>query len=373
MNIRLSFTTISVILLTTLFIWSCAEDDADDSGSEDNFDRGALLENYADNYILPGLGQMESEMLALQTAGNQFTADPSEQNLQEVRQAYMIANLTWQRIAFVGTGPFANTDLVLNLNIYPTDIAALKSAVQDGTVNLDLPANRDIKGFAALDYMLYGVDDNDEGPLDRFNDNSDAWETYLMLVIDDMVERITEVGDLWNGYRDDFVSSTGSSANASFDMLANDYIFYYEKYLRAGKMGIPLGVFTGTENPQTVESYYNPDFSKEQFLTGLAAMEGFFNGRGWNGTDGIGFADYLSSIQENCNCERIAPVISSQFETAATAVSNLSDFRAEIEADGVATDMLNAYEEVQALVPIFKVDMVSALSVSIDYMDADGD
>ena len=37
------------------------------------------------------------------------------------------------------------------------------------------------------------------------------------------------------------------------------------------------------------------------------------------------------------------------------------------------SQMLYAYDAVQALVVYFKVDMLQSLSISVDYIDADGD
>ncbi|MDO1502669.1 hypothetical protein Q2T40_21565 [Winogradskyella maritima] len=64
--------------------------------------------------------------------------------------------------------------------------------------------------------------------------------------------------------------------------MVNDYIFYYEKYLRAGKMGIPLGVFSGSTLPRNVEAYYEATISNDLFLEGLSAVQDFFNGNHFN-------------------------------------------------------------------------------------------
>ena len=48
-----------------------------------------------------------------------------------------------------------------------------------------------------------------------------------------------------DGYRDEFVNKDGSTATSSVNKLVNDYLFYYEKFLRAGKIGMPAGVFSG--------------------------------------------------------------------------------------------------------------------------------
>ena len=54
-------------------------------------------------------------------------------------------------------------------------------------------------------------------------------------------------------------------------------------------------------------------------------------------------------------------------------VEALQAFKTEIEENSPPTDMLMAYDEVQRAVPLMKVDMVSAMSIAIDFVDADGD
>ena len=61
-----------------------------------------------------------------------------------------------------------------------------------------------------------------------------------------------------------------------------------------------------------------------------------------------------------------------QFENAFNQLSQLDDnFVTQIEFNN--TDMLLTYDAIQLLVVYFKVDMLQALGVSVDYVDADGD
>ncbi|HAI40291.1 MAG TPA: peptidase M75, partial [Maribacter sp.] len=152
------------------------------------------------------------------------------------------------------------------------------------------------------------------------------------------------------------------------------YIFYYEKYLRAGKMGIPLGVFSGSTLPRNVEAYYEATISNDLFLEGLSAVQDFFNGNHFNSsTQGESLASYLDALNTLKNGEDLSTLINDQFNTAKNMVLDLSAFRAEIENSNPPTSMLLAYDEVQKAVPMLKVDMVSAMSISIDFVDADGD
>ena len=135
-------------------------------------------------------------------------------------------------------------------------------------------------------------------------------------------------------------------------------------------MGIPLGGFTGIQVPTTIESYFYPELSNELFQDGLNAVQNYINGFAF-GTENPGesLASYLTTLNE----EALRDEILAQFESARTAVAALEPFRTEIETNAPALDMLAAYDEVQRAVAMLKVDMVSSMSIAIDFVDADGD
>ena len=341
------------------------------------FARGSVLENWTDNFIMPGYAAFKSELEALKAAADTFTANPDMTNLEALRAAWLSAYTTWQRISMFEIGPAESIGFRLQINTYPTDADLLESYVTNGGYDLKLPSNRDVKGFPALDYLLHGLAASEDAILARYaqDANKDAYHTYLSDVLDDMIEVATQVENDWiSGYRDTFVQNDGSSATASLDRMINDYIFYYEKFLRAGKMGIPLGVFTGSVAPQTLEAYYRPEVGKDLFLEGLAAVKDLFNGASFAGSgSGPSLASYLQSLNALKDGSRLDILINDQLDIARDQVAALGTFRDEIENNNPPTAMLVAYDEVQRVVPLFKVDMVSAMSISIDFVDADGD
>ena len=70
--------------------------------------------------------------------------------------------------------------------------------------------------------------------------------------------------------------------------------------------------------------------------------------------------------------KEVVPVIISQISDAVEQVNQLdNDYVFQINSNN--TSMLYAYDAIQLLVVSFKVDMLQALSVSVDYVDADGD
>ena len=387
----------TLALIVPLVVWACSSDNgseepntdddisisdddgmvSDDDGTSVSFDRGALLTNWADNIIVPAYNAFLIDQQALQTAFTNFQGDPSTVTLSALREAWLTAYKSWQRVSLYEIGPAEDDGLRLNINTYPSDITLIGDHIASGSYDLALPSNRDTKGFPALDYLINGLGDDEAQIVAVFADagTGQAYFDYAQDLLDDIEQRVTTVRDAWtSGYRDTFVQNDGASATASVDRFVNDFIFYYEKFLSAGKMGIPLGVFSGTTAPNTIEALYRPGVSNELFLVGLQAVQDFFNGKHFGSEQmGEGLASYLQDLNTVKDGAALDALINDQFDTARTMVDTLNSFSDEIANNNPPTDMLLAYDEVQRAVPLLKVDMVSAMSIAIDFVDADGD
>jgi len=357
-------------------VWACSSDNENEEELVANFERDAMLINWADNIIIPSYEAFSNELSALNTSFAAFKTDASEANLTNFRASWVSAYKMWQRVSMFEIGPAETVGLRLNINIYPTDTQKIDGYIASGIYDLSLSSNRNAKGFPALDYLINGLGENDAAIIVKFNDaNKDATLAYIEAVLNNMNTLTNNVVAVWKStYRTAFVSNDGASATASVDRLVNDYIFYYEKFLRAGKMGIPIGVFSGSTLPKNLEAYYHSEISKELFLEGLNAVQDFFNGKHFGtAATGESLASYLDDLNTVKNGENLNKIINNQFNTARSAISGLGSFRSEIENNKPPTTMLLSYDEVQKIVPLLKVDMVSAMSVSIDFVDADGD
>ena len=65
-------------------------------------------------------------------------------------------------------------------------------------------------------------------------------------------------------------------------------------------------------------------------------------------------------------------MIRDQLSVATAAIEGLDDNLArQVESDNLS--MLNAYDQLQRLVPLLKIDMVQSMGVNIDFVDTDGD
>lgn len=364
-----------LILLALLIFWSCT-DNGPAGPNVDDFDREAILVNWADNIIVPSFENLADQTEELKLASETFSTTPTQQNLSTLREQWLESYKAWQHVSMFEMGKAMELRYRDNLNIYPTDPDEIRDNIEGGSYNLELPSLNDSQGFPALDYLLYGLADSDEELLSYYttNENADAYKTYVT----DLTTRINTLTDTvleeWKtGFRDDFVSNTGNGANSSLDMMVNDYIFYYEKALRAGKIGIPAGVFSGSPLSSHVEGFHSGGFSKALFLESLDAAQNFFNGTHFGSDEsGESLRSYLEFLDTTKDGESLASLINNQFEVARQEAQQLNDnFAEQVESNN--TMMLSSYDELQRNVVFMKVDMLQALNINVDYVDADGD
>lgn len=375
-NFRLFFLLLSLPLL----LWGCT-DDGPSGPDADDFDRQAILENWADNLVIPAYEAFEVKAAELDDAATTFAADPTEANFNTLKSSFEEAYLSFQSVSMFEIGPamIGSQSVKLRnlLNSYPTNVERIASNISSGgSVNLELPSQIVAQGFPALDYLLFGSADSDAEILNLFSEGGEsaAYRTYLTGLTGRIQALAEGVLNQWQtGYRNEFVENSGNGGNASIDMMVNDYIFYYEKWLRAGKIGIPAGVFSGTPLPANVEAYYHGSFSRELALKALGAAQDFFNGAHFDGSgSGESLKSYLDYLDTRRDGSDLSALINTQFENARNEIEQLNqNFAQQVQQDN--TRMLRAYDELQQNVVYMKVDMLQALNINVDYVDADGD
>lgn len=161
-------------------------------------------------------------------------------------------------------------------------------------------------------------------------------------------------------------------------VAVNGYVLYYERYIRSGKIGIPSGAAigsTGVPYPEKVEALFRRNISRALAQNAHNAAERFFNGKDATaGTEGPSFKSYLDALgaKDATSNTLLSDIINSQFEEISVELDQLSpDLYQQIETDN--EKMADTYAAMQKLVRMLKVDMTSAMSVTITYTDNDGD
>lgn len=354
---------------------ACSSSDEGSGNNNDDFDRTALLTNLSNNIIVPVYQDLNTKLADLVTQKNVFIAEPNQVNLEAFRTSWYNAYKVWQSAEMINIGRAAEINYVFQMNIYPTNVSDIQNNIQSQNYDLAHVNNNDAVGFPALDYMLYGLAENDADLLGFYTTNSEApkYLAYTSDLTDQMNALTQDVTSSWSSYAQTFINNSNNTATGSINKLVNDFIYYYEKGLRANKIGIPAGNFSATPLPDRVEAHYRSDVSKALTTEAVTAVKDFFNGNSYNGSaSGESLASYLDYLNTIKNGEDLSTLINNQFDTAQSKIDILdSNYILQINTDN--TKMTEAYDALQMAVVLLKVDMLQALNISVDYVDADGD
>ena len=366
------------LIFSFIFLFSCSEDNSTPASS-DNYDRKELLSNLVNNIIIPAHQNFNNELQLFESTVNSFNDDRSISNLEMIQDQFIVAYRAWQYIEMFNIGYAEEIYYASKMNIYPANTTRILENINSDNVDLDGNSNQfSAQGFPAIDYLLFGVAENNIQILDIYSIDNNSNFTYLNLLVSKMIENTDAVIDYWETNRQDFINSTGNTSSSSLNMLANDFVYYYEKGLRANKIGIPAGVWSG-EIPQNVEAYYKSDISKILAIEGLQACINFFKGIhfGESQINGEGLYDYLAYLDDTNYSDSsmfigLQDDILDSFDNSMIKLEQLNNnFALQIETDNIK--MLEAYDAIQQGVVRLKTNMLSILGISVDYYDADGD
>ncbi|MEC8457911.1 MAG: imelysin family protein [Bacteroidota bacterium] len=361
------------LLLGALFFYSSCERQND---NVDTWDRSAMLIHWADDIIMPAWNDFAVISADAAEASDTFALNLDSISLYFLRQKYESAYVSWQKVSLFDIGPGEYNSIRLRCNTYPTDTGAVKNAIANlatgSSPNFQLPSTFIQQGFPALDYLLFN-NVSIENQLRYYSENPFVVD-YIQLLFHSIAQLGSDVRDEWNGdYRSIFIEADGSSASASVNKMANDFIYHYEKELRAGKVGIPAGIFSSNILVGNLESYYNPDLTRELFQISFDAHVDFFNGIGFNKlSQGPSFATYLDHLDALEDGTPLSDMVNQQFDASQAALDNFTSTFKETTENNVFT-MLALYDELQRNTIRIKTDVMQVLNVKIDYVDADGD
>ena len=339
-----------------------------------SFDHTEMLTNWVDNIIIPSITNFDNSLEIFKESATTFVNAPTTETLSNLKEAWLSSFLKWQHVEMFDIGLSEEIYYKNRINLYPTNVERIENNISTLNYDLDEPVNFSAQGLNSIDYLLFGIGENEDEIISKFSDENLNYGKYLTDLVDKMVSLTYEIKSSWSDeYKSSFISSTDNTASSSINKIVNDFIYYFEKGFRANKIGIPAGVFSDKPLPDRVEAYHGKNYSKILALEATNAVNYFFNGNYSNDTEskGLSIKDYLDYLEADKE-EKLSEKINSQLEKIKTKVSELNtNFSEQVSQENLK--MLITYDVIQANVVFLKVDMLQVLNISVDYVDADGD
>ena len=339
-----------------------------------SFDHEQMLTNWADNIIIPSIINFENSLVKLKNSASIFVNDPSNETLSVLKEEWLNSFLKWQHLEMFDVGLAEEIYYKNRINLYPANVNRIENNISNQNYDLNASSNFSSQGFNGLDYLLFGIGQNEEEIILKYTSEESKYGKYFLEIIDKMIELTTQVKDSWDDeFRDEFIKSTDNTSTSSINQVINDFIFYFEKGYRANKIGIPAGRYSDGPLPDRIEAYHGKKYSKILILEATDAIDNFYNGRFSNDitSSGLSINDYLSYMESDQD-DKLAEKINEQLKKIKTKLTELNtDFSEQIRQDNL--EMLITFDIIQANVVFLKVNLLQKLNINIDYADADGD
>ena len=231
------------VAVFTVFMISCSSSSEDDQSTIPEFDRSAVLVNYADNIIIPRLNNFKSSVDYLKESEDAFVDSPDLTSYTELHNSWLEAYINWQYVEMFNIGKAEEIMFFNKSNTYPVNEGRIQENINNQKTDLSDTNDWSCQGFPGLDYMIHGLASSEEEIINQYIQYPANGE-YLKVVAHELNKNTDLVINDWNTYRNTFVISVENTATSAFNMLTNDFVYYFEKGLRTNKIGIPSGVFS---------------------------------------------------------------------------------------------------------------------------------
>lgn len=361
---------LGTFLSIVIFLSACKGTEDIEPKDQETFNKRNMLESFADRIIIPNLAALKTSVTKLKNSTDVFIQSPTEENLDLLRMHWDSSYVDFLHCNAFNFGPglvpitgmFAE-----NIGVWPVNTARVEQRIQQKNYSIQ-DFERDTRGFQAVEYLLFSED-----ALVKFQDTltgSDR-KAYLQALIQHISGWVISMNNGWVTYRTEFIENDGNDAGSSISMLYNSYLESFES-LKNFKIGIPAGVRAGQTQaePTKTESYYS-GYSTRHLKEHFDAIYYMWKGNSRNRIAGIGFDDWLNSLQDG---KTLLSETTLRFEELKTLNQSFND--SVSVSNYVGSDLVkvqNMYTEYQKITRYLKSDLSSLIGIAITYSSGDGD
>lgn len=282
MNRTFNRTGIALVASLGLVLAACGSSDDDDpatdvsggGGTTDQvvtFDAKSLIENVTDNVITATYVDLDGKATALQTAVDAMQeGGVTDTELLAAQEAWREARVPWESSEGFLFGPVDSLGIDPAIDSWPLntpDLAAFIEANPSATQQDIENAGDDLRGFHAIEYLLFGdgVDDN----VQSATEISDGELAYLVALSGAFKSRTGQLATSWTtdfngqGPYSTLVKTAGTAGNTTYasgtavlEELVNAIAGIADEVANA-KIAEPLGTSIAAADTSKVESQYS--------------------------------------------------------------------------------------------------------------------
>jgi hypothetical protein len=340
--------------------------------ADKNFSREAMLRDLAQKVIAPGYAKLAAECRTLSGEIEQFNASPDQTGLDRMRQTWLAVFNAADSLRCYQTGPVADREFGSTFYYWQALPGRIEAIVKDPSQAIDQAlldnAGSTVKGIYALEYLLFdrrggqpGEPPESARALDLLTASPRRRE-YLAAVARDAANKAGQLASDWSAAGPEGAAEKfAAGGQASLNLLVNQLTQSLENTLQ-NHLNFVLTLPAPIERQLSKIKGTRSESSLQSVVVALEGIDRFYRGE-----NGLGLHDSVS---------RMNPALAKRVQdklTATIAATRAIGEPLERAAVDQRAAIQNAVDQAHELEILFKVDLASALGVTITFTSGDGD
>ena len=335
--------------------------------------RSEVLVNATDALIVPRFREVAQEMGALQSSINALCDDPTQQRLDEARDAWRKARVPWMRSQAVWFGPIMDRRSRSYVDWAPVEPERIENML-DKRDSVDAEYLREYlastqRGLGAIEYVLFA---DDQTALDELGESGSIRCQYLValgnLAADETAGALAD----WTGENAEgrayatYFNGTASDSlvgKSALNELVRTSVFM-SRTITDMRLGKAMGVDDVTADPEALLGGNGHSIVEDMRNQVLGMQDVYLGGEA---DAGLGVSALARGLSEETD-ERMRQA----FEDALAAIDGLEEpLRDTIKSNPQAA--LDAHAALKHMQLTLSTDIVSLLDITVGFADTDGD
>lgn len=290
-----------------------------------------VIEDITERVVLPALEQLSVSTKGLLLSAQELCKQPSSERLTETKSAWVNANLAWRKVRPFLFGPADKLRIRRQLDDWPTHALVLNALLKE-QAEASLFGDKSVRGFAAVEMMLYG---DQTYPAVSGQWQSDTNCLHIQDVAKEIYQLSTQLHENWlQAYGETF---THMQSQEALSLLFAEMLNTTDALLWQ-RLGIPANFFRGAVKTEQLEAWRS-----SQSLQGIIAS---LNTISIMLTDEAGKSGILSLLIKD-HPDQAAKLFSVSSDTLTAAKAIGSPLKIALYQDQDAVEIL--FDDIQSL------------------------
>lgn len=329
--------------------------------------------------IVPTLAEFVEHSQTLVGSMESLCAQPTNDHLDVAQQAWKNAYEPWVRSEAFAFGPAAQLGVKNRINFWPTRVDTLEATlagIDNPDTNTIEQVGASAKGLSSLEYLLFDDEFNDSTVLAKLAEPTTGANrcAYAYALAQNLEQQASALHQEWvrmpDGFLHEFVSAgqgTGTYPRTqdAIDILVNTIVAHLT-FVVMNKLEKPMDAAANGENGnESLESRFS-DGALADLRANLLGVAAIYRGHS-SSSNPVGLSTLVRAADPDLD-ERIQ----AQIDLSLTSIEKFSlPLRLALVEDPARVESL--HRTIDDLRRLFKLEVVSALSVTLTLTDNDGD